>query len=479
MSISIQHFVKVDIAIAPNAVATDGFGPLIFLTEEFKPTAVENPVIKFGSMTEVTDKFPTGEINMAASLWYGQVPMPKTFYVGALADATNPTPATSGELTATVAPVLQDLKAITNGFLTVNVDDVHYEMSGINLSEAADLPAVTAAITAAMTTAGVPATLTLVSGKYSIASKATGIHSTVSNAAGSVGTAMKLTIADNPTVVDGKNAKGLSSDLANIVNAGAKFFYVALDRKHRDVEIQEDTARWCQANQKVFGWATSDKNALVANRNPSFKRAKELQLMNTLCVYDASPNGDEYPECSIFARAATVNFNVANSVLILAFKKGPGCTVANLSTDQLAALESYNGNAFIDVAGNAMFYNGIMADGTWFDTVQGTSWMRDHMANGVFNLFYQSTTRIPWTETGVNIVNQRVELTLLLARTNGLIAPGYDNEGVFYPEGYKIFSTDLALMQGQKGKRIWEGTSFIAIGSGALQGAVISGNFVQ
>ena len=77
------------------------------------------------------------------------------------------------------------------------------------------------------------------------------------------------------------------------------------------------------------------------------------------------------------------------------------------------------------------------------------------------------------------LVNQQVTLALELAVTNGLIAPGYDNEGTFYADGYKVLSTDLALMQSQKGARIWEGTSFIAIGSGALQGAVISGNFVQ
>jgi hypothetical protein len=97
----------------------------------------------------------------------------------------------------------------------------------------------------------------------------------------------------------------------------------------------------------------------------------------------------------------------------------------------------------------------------------------------VVNLFYQSTTKIPWTETGVALVNQQITLALELAATNGLIAPGYDNEGTFYPDGYKVISTDLSLLQSQKGARIWEGSSFIAIGSGALQGAVISGSFVQ
>lgn len=479
MSISVQHFVKVNIAVAPNSIATDGFGPLIFLTEEYKPTLAENPVLMFGSMSEVTDQFPGGEINMAASLWYGQVPTPKTFYVGALRNALKPVAATSGSVTAKTAAVLADLKAITSGTLTLAVDGQMYEVDNIDLSEAADLDAVVVALGVALGTKGVPAMVSQAAGKFSITSNSTGASSYVGDVSGTVGTALKLTEIQEAILVNGTDAKNFNSDMQSILDSGAKFFYVTIDRVFRDKPLQEQAARWAQSNQCVFGWSSSDKNVLIMNRFNSFKKAKSLQLMNTLCVYDPSPNGNEYPECSIFARAATVNFNVRNSVLILAFKKGPGCTVANLSTGQLAALESYNGNAFIDVAGNAMFHNGKMADGTWFDTVQGTSWLTSHISNGVFNLFHQTTTRIPWTDGGVGVVNQRVALSLELARTNGLIAPGYDNEGNFYPNGYAVFSTPLELLQGQKGARIWEGTSFIAIGSGALQGAVISGNFIQ
>ena len=204
-----------------------------------------------------------------------------------------------------------------------------------------------------------------------------------------------------------------------------------------------------------------------------------MQDMSQISVTTANMAKISAQTEAILARAATVNFNVANSVLILAFKKGPGVATADLSTGQVAALESYNGNAFISTAGNVMFWNGKMADGTWFDTVQGVEWLTQKIRNNVFNLFYTSTTKIPWTDQGVAIVNQQVILALELAVTNGLVAPGYDNEGVFYPDGYKVISTPLELLQSQKGARIWEGTSFIAIGSGALQGATITGTFVQ
>jgi hypothetical protein len=288
-----------------------------------------------------------------------------------------------------------------------------------------------------------------------------------------------LATAYNPTYTTGVDAQSISIDLNNVVNSNKWFFFAAVERSLRGTVQQMEAARWCQASGKVFGWSDSDGNILKSSTQNSFKTAKDANLRNTICVFDASESADEYPEVSILGRASTVNFNVANSVIILAFKQGPGVSTADLNSGQLAALQSYNGNAFISVEGNVMFYNGMMADGTWFDTVQGVEWLTQKIRNNVFNLFYQSTTKIPWTDTGVAMVNQQVTLALELARTNGLIAPGFDNEGTFYPDGYKVVSTPLELLQSQKGKRIWEGTSFIAIGSGALQGAQINGTFIQ
>ena len=96
MSIPISDIIQVNIAVAPNAVATDGFGPMLFLSKEFVTTGSTLPVLTFTSLKEVQDQFPTGEISKAATAWYSQKPQPKTFCVGALAttDTTNPTPAT-------------------------------------------------------------------------------------------------------------------------------------------------------------------------------------------------------------------------------------------------------------------------------------------------------------------------------------------------------------------------------------------------
>lgn len=481
MSIPISELIAVNIAIAPNGAAVDGFGPLLFMSKEFKPVAGEVPVISFGSLKEVQERFPTGEIYSAATAWYSQKPTPKTFLVGAILTST-PIPASAAKLTATTAAVLADLKKITAGTFSIRVNDSLVSLDSIDLSGAADLEAVNTLmqtkLTAATTTNN-KVVLGQLAGVFSVTTEATGAEALLDYATGTVAEAMKLASKTNPTLVQGKDKQSISADLANIVESNVSFFYVAVERSIRAQEGQIEVAKWCEASGKVFGWEDSDADILKLGTENSFKEAKNANLRNTLCVFDASKNGDEYPAISILGRAATVNFNVANSVLILAYKKGPGVATADLSSGQLKALQSYNGNAFISVGGNVMFFDGKMADGTWFDTVQGVEWLTQRIRVNVFNLFYQSTTKVPWTDTGVAMVNQQVTNALELARTNGLIAPGYDNEGNFYPEGYKVISTSLALLQSQKGQRIWEGTSFIAIGSGALQGATITGNFVQ
>lgn len=482
MSIPISDLITVNIAVSPNAVATDGFGPLLFLSKEFAPVAGESVVRSYSSLTEVTTDFPTGEIMKAATAWYSQKPTPKTFLVGALASSSG-TPASAASVTANSTSVLADLKAITAGTLSFTLNDQPVNLTALDFSSAATFDAIVTQVNAEFSANNVAATMSHTSGTFKISSLSTGASATITattgNGAASVGTAMKLNSASNPTVVQGVDAASILTDLAAISNTTFNYFYVAVDKELRAKADQKTVATWCQANGKVFGWEDNDPNILLPSTSNSFAEAKAQNLRNTICVFDASVNGDEYPAISILARAATVNFNVANSVLILAFKTGPGIRTADLTSGQLAALRSYNGNAFIKVGDNTLFMDGKMADGTWFDTVQGVEWLTQKVRNNVFNLFYTSTTRIPWTETGVAMVNQQVTLALELAVTNGLIAPGYDNEGVFYPDGYKVLSTDLSLLQSQKGARVWEGTSFIAIGSGALQGAVITGNFVQ
>ena len=165
MSIPISDIIQVNIAVAPNAVATDGFGPMLFLSKEFVPTGSALPVLTFTSLKEVQDQFPTGEISKAATAWYSQKPQPKTFCVGALATTTttNPTPAT---LSASTAAVLADIKAITDGSMTVMVDGVSKSITAMDFSAAADFGAVVTQLNLKFSANNIGPTASQTSGKF-------------------------------------------------------------------------------------------------------------------------------------------------------------------------------------------------------------------------------------------------------------------------------------------------------------------------
>lgn len=482
-SINISDIIQVNIAVSPTQVGVDGYGPLMFLSSQFQPATGEQPVRIYGSLDDVLLDFPTGEIAVAATTWYSQVPKPKTFIVAALLSVSASGAAAAGTLTGGGAVTIADLNKVTNGVIRVNIDGQHDIQTGsMDFSKQTDLNTCARNITVQLNGF---ATCTQTNGVFKITSANTGSSTYVSLVNETpLATTLKLTSATGGVSASGVDAKDITADLTAATTAlsaaGQSYYYVALERTQRNYRAIL-AAKWCEASGKVFGLCTNDAKVLtIGDTTNLFYQAKTANLQRTLNVYDASANGVEYPEISILARASTVNFNVAGSSIILAFKQGPGVTTANLTTAQLTALRSYNGNAFISVGGKVMFYNGLMANGSsWFDTVQGVDWLTAQIQANVFNLFYTSATKVSWTETGVARVNQQVTNALELAVTNGLIAPGYDADGEFYPTGYKVVSTDLSLLQSQKGDRLWQGTSFVAIGAGAIQGAVISGNFVQ
>ena len=121
-----------------------------------------------------------------------------------------------------------------------------------------------------------------------------------------------------------------------------------------------------------------------------------------------------------------------------------------------------------------------MADGTWFDTIHGVDWLSNAMQTNVFNLLYQTTTKIPYTDAGVGMVVQKMEQSLRQAVRNGLIAPGTTSEGVYLPLGYQITTVPVSEVDAaDKGARMYKGITFVCVGAGALQGVTITGSFSE
>ena len=71
----------------------------------------------------------------------------------------------------------------------------------------------------------------------------------------------------------------------------------------------------------------------------------------------------------------------------------------------------------------AIFQEGVMAGSAYFDEIHGLDWLQNAVQTEVWNLLYQSKTKIPQTESGANQVIACIEACLEEAVNNGSSHP--------------------------------------------------------
>ena len=94
-----------------------------------------------------------------------------------------------------------------------------------------------------------------------------------------------------------------------------------------------------------------------------------------------------------------------------------------------------------------MLWDGQMSNGYWFDEVQGVDWLQNRIKTNVFNLLYTTTTKVPQTDAGSNLIANQIAQACESGVNNGLMAPGQWNasgfgmleSGDFLTKGYYIY----------------------------------------
>ena len=474
MALAISNFVNVAIAIAVKAAAKKGFGTLVFTTPNVsnKISILERYRI-YDSMEAVSEDFPSGEVYEAATAYYSQNPTPNNFIVLGVFGTNIP-----ATLTGATPTTLAALKTITAGGFDITINGVITHVSAVDLSSASDYAGIATIINAKL---GSAATCTYSTGVFKITTSLASDSATLSYANADVqdlAKGMGLLATSGGTLTKGNTAEGPVDALNTFIRMSYDGYGISLDKLYRDSDNAVKVADWAQANKKVFFNTTNNDNTLLATGDCIASQLKTKSLSRTMTVY--SSHADEYPCASIAGRAFTVNFEGTNTTITLMYKRMPGITVEDLGPSQYNNMIDKNCNANINVADNYMFAEGMMADGTWFDTIHGVDWLSNAMQTNVFNLLYQTTTKIPYTDAGVGMVVQKMEQSLRQAVRNGLIAPGTTSEGVYLPLGYQITTVPISEVDASdKGARMYRGITFVCVGAGALQGVTITGSFSE
>jgi len=481
MTINITEFVNATISVSPTGVATGNFGILGFLTNE-AGILVPQRGKTYTSLAEVTADWATStEVYKAAVAFYGQTPTPRDFTVLSVYEVDQ-----AAILVGGLHDTLANLILLTAGNFEIEVDGTTATVT-FDASAATTLAEVATAITTGLSAALLGATCTYGDYGFIITSDTTGsATSSLGYASGTNSDDLGFSQHQATLSAIGLDAETPVAALAAAVDKGLEFIGLVTHKKFRDQTAQlagsntVDIADWCEAASKLFCNTTNDLSTLNSATSTDVGSQLKLKTLNNTLTNFAK-NINQYVSASVFGRVASVNFEGIATTITLNLKQMPTITAENLTSGELAVLRSKNVNAVVVIGKSANAYtDSRMASGSWMDTRHGLLWLENRIETDMFNLLYQSNTKIPFTATGLNIAEDTLEQSLIAAVRNGLAAPGYLPDGTYLPNGYSIARVALAdVPAGDKSGRVYRGFSFKMVGAGALHEVGVTGEFSE
>lgn len=487
MAIEITQFTKVNIAVSPQGEAAGDFGILGFLTDE---VSASNPITsaeRYRSYTSLksvgTDWATSSEVYKAATAFYSATPTPTEFVVLMQYKSFQAAKILGG----THLPFAE--LVTTTGDLTINVDGSDVTVQSLDFSGEIDMAGIVVKLNSEFNNELV---FSYDDNAKRIMMKSQGSAvgtSLIEFPEGDMAEALGLTqwqgthayASPAETVVDALNQN---------VQTAVEFTGLVLNKQYRDNtteptalggdSIVPAVAAWADASNKIFCNTTNNLGVLQSSVTSDI--ASVLQgagHTNTLTTFSRYPS--LYPSAAVFGRASTVNFGATASTITLNLKQLSGVIGEDLTPSQYASLKDKNASAVIKIGKSVSAYSDSrMSNGGFFDSVHGLMWLKNRIEVDMFNLLYRTTTKIPYTQTGINIVKSTLERSLQAAVRNGLSASGYTPLGKYLPDGFEVTAIPLASVPtDDKTNRIYQGISFEMVGSGALHGVVISGTFSE
>jgi hypothetical protein len=484
MSIPVSKVVNVAIQASPTFPAAKGFG-LLCIIGNSQSLPIGDRIRFYSRLTDVAVDFgSTTEEYKAAQVFFSQTPAPTELAIARRFDAAVP-----GELLGSLScsKNLADYTAIAAGSLTLNVDGGEVALTEINLSAAANLNAVAAAVQTALSALKAGSTVTYTGTRFIVRSGTTGAASAVSAAtapaAGTdLGPIMGLTAALGAKATVGSAVETITDTLNNLQNANGSWYGLTFTKEVTEQNIK-DAAAWTETQAKVFGYTTANNTVLDAASDTDIASyMKSMNYSRTIGQYD---DNDSYAVVSALSRAFTVDFAGQSTTITLKFKQEPDVTPTTLTESQRLVLVGKNINYYSYFGDSAILAEGVMASGRFFDEVHGLDWLKNAIETNVFGYLYASP-KVPQTDKGVARVVQKVEKACQQGVDNGLLAPGYWNgEGVgevesgeFLPKGFYVYAAPVAQQsQADREARIAPLITVLAKGSGAIHHVDITLNF--
>lgn len=457
----VSLIVSVGVNLSPNAAQAQSLSDLLIMGTSTVIDSVER-YRQYASIAEVASDFGTSaDEYLAAVRWFAQRPQPTNLLIGRWFEAASRGGLRCAPLSA-AQQAMANWTGITTGSLRLSKDGAGaVDVTAINLSACANLAAVAAAIQAGTNMpAGVTVTWNSVYGRFEFESTTTGPTSSISF----------LTTAGSGVDIS-DNVAGRAADSGAYIYSGEAIETAATAIAEMDVMIGQRfyatyflgltpgisgdntellaVADYIEAanNKHVLGVNSQEAGAISPVSTTDFPYLLAAAgYLRTICQYSST---DAYAVVSALARILTVNYEGSNTAITLKFKDEPGVTAENLTSTQAQALTDKNCNVFVAYNNDTnILQQGVCCSGEWIDTLTGTDWLALTIQRDVYNVLYTSTTKVPQTDEGMNLLKNVVEGRCAQGVVNGLLAPGVWNSdgfgllntGDYLEKGYYVYS---------------------------------------
>lgn len=389
----------------------------------------------------------------AAALYFQQAPQPSQLYLGRWAKT-----ASTGSLRGAVLSATQQAigawTEVIDGAFTISVDGAAQTVSGLDFSAQTNLNGVAGVIDAALDGASIAWN----GSQFVVTTQSTGASATLGYAgtpadgvdlSARLGLSAGLASAPVPGIVPETPAEAVAALLDSHANRflGLTFADADLsDAQHLAV------AELIEADQRhLYGITTQAPQVLdPVNESDIASSLKARNLRYTLAHYSST---SPYAVASLLGRLLTVNFNANNTTITLMYKQAPGIVAENLSSSQADTLQAKRCNVFVNYDNEtAIIQYGVTPSGIFIDSIYNAIWFRNRIQTDVYNLLYQSPTKIPQTDAGNALIATAIESACAAAVNNGYLAPGVWNSAGFgalkqgdtLAKGYYVYTPPLA-----------------------------------
>lgn len=462
--LSVSGVVNVEIVMSPTAAPARDFGNFLIIGPSDVIDASER-VRYYSSLNDVANDFGVDSSEYDATrIFFSQNPKPRSIYIGRMVAEASSAVLRGGILTED-QKAIANFTSITDGSFKINVDGTNKTVKTLDFSAQTDINGVASVVNTAVSAFG---SCVFNGDRFIIKSKSTGEAATIGYAekatdGADVSMLLALTVdlANVPT--NGRKEETALECVKECTNAsgawyGCTFAHVLSDEEHIKV------AEFIEATEprRIYGITSSDTKLIDPTvENDLASKLKKLKLSRTMVQYSTK---SKYAVASVFGRMSTVKFLATESTITLKFKQLPGVEYEVLRSDQAKALKDKNVNVFVLYDNEtSILQEGVMSNGYFIDEVHGLDWLQNFVQNNVWNLMYQSKTKIPQTEKGVTRIINKVTESFEQAVRNGLVAPGrwtsdgFGNleEGDMLPTGYYIYSIPIEDQpQSEREKRV-------------------------